>query len=210
MSCRLTYDIQDNPLYKWIKERDTFLQELIRLDGRGNKDLWSRCRLCTEPATMRCEDCFGGEMFCGSCMVDLHAVNPLHRIEVCVYCYCYYYYYAELWPYRNGMAHTLSQQHSRRLASAFNWAISLEIDALIRLTLRVTTLWLSTRTACTVSVLTIVPARKPRTWSPNYFGRVGPLPQQPTRSLQLLSTFSSFFTYYLSNLKPPFSNTIIP
>jgi hypothetical protein len=191
-----------------MKERDTFLQELIRLEGRGNRDLWSHCRLCSQPATMRCEDCFGGEMFCSSCMVDLHAINPLHRIEVCVYCYCYYYY-AELWP-RNGMAHTLSQQHSRGSASAFNWAISLEIDALIRLKPRVTTLSLSTQTACTVSVSTIVPARKPRTWSPNYFERVGTLPQQPTQSLPPLSTFSSFFTYYLSNPKLPFSNSIIP
>ena len=43
------------------------------------------CGLCKleEPA-LRCEDCFGGLMFCKTCMKDLHACNPLHRLEVCV------------------------------------------------------------------------------------------------------------------------------
>jgi hypothetical protein len=127
-----------------------------------------------------------------------------------VFYFYLFIFITELRPYRSGMAHTLRQQLSRRSASAFNWAISLESDALIRIKLPETILSSSTQTACTASVLTIVPARKPRTRSPNYSGRVGTLPRQPPQSLQPLSTFSSFSTYYLSSPKLPFSNTIIP
>jgi hypothetical protein len=76
---------QDDPLYKWIDEHDTFLLELLRLDGCGDEALWHKCRLCNEASNVRCEDCFGGELFCRLCMIDLHAISPLHRIEVCVF-----------------------------------------------------------------------------------------------------------------------------
>jgi len=33
-------------------------------------------------ANIRCRDCFGGEMFCQGCTVDLHAISPFHVIEV--------------------------------------------------------------------------------------------------------------------------------
>ena len=79
--CPLTM-FQDDPLKKWIPDHDKFLWELIRLDGRGDRELWSSCRLCDGICDIRCEECFGGEMFCRKCTVDLHAVNPLHRIEV--------------------------------------------------------------------------------------------------------------------------------
>jgi hypothetical protein len=54
---------------------------MIRLDGRAGKG--GVCYLCkaAEPA-FRCEECFGGEMYCQGCMVDVHATMPLHRIEV--------------------------------------------------------------------------------------------------------------------------------
>jgi hypothetical protein len=41
------------------------------------------CGLChSDGPDYRCEDCFGGLMFCQRCMVDMHACMPLHRIEV--------------------------------------------------------------------------------------------------------------------------------
>jgi hypothetical protein len=41
------------------------------------------CGLChSEGPDYRCEDCFGGLMFCQRCMVNMHACMPLHRIEV--------------------------------------------------------------------------------------------------------------------------------
>jgi hypothetical protein len=60
------------------------LRELICLDGRGELGVAAACGLCQmEEPKLRCEECFGGLMFCGKCLVDLHACNPLHRIEVC-------------------------------------------------------------------------------------------------------------------------------
>lgn len=85
MSSHLLINRQDDPLTKWIKDRDLFLHELIRLDGRGDEDLRSSCRLCRSVPDIRCKDCFGGEMFCRGCTIDLHAVNPLHRIEVYIH-----------------------------------------------------------------------------------------------------------------------------
>jgi len=81
----ISFVIQDNPLRKWRdNDRDAFLQELIRLDGRGDSAVAATCGLCQEvEPSVRCEDCFGGLMFCRRCTVDLHACNPLHRIEVC-------------------------------------------------------------------------------------------------------------------------------
>jgi hypothetical protein len=81
----LIINLRDDPLTKWIKDRDLFLHELICLDGRGDKDLGSSCRLCESAPDIRCEDCFGGELFFQGCTIDLHAVNPLHRIEVYIY-----------------------------------------------------------------------------------------------------------------------------
>jgi hypothetical protein len=75
--------IEDDPLRKWIDDRDFYLQEFIRLDGRGDLAVGNACRLCglTSP-DIRCEDCFGGELLCRKCVIDRHASNPLHRIEV--------------------------------------------------------------------------------------------------------------------------------
>ncbi|KIM77247.1 hypothetical protein PILCRDRAFT_56005, partial [Piloderma croceum F 1598] len=58
-----------------------FLKEFIRLDGRGDAELWNTCRLCAGVANIQCADCFGGEMFCSACTVDLHAISPFHLIE---------------------------------------------------------------------------------------------------------------------------------
>ncbi|KAJ6622035.1 hypothetical protein B0H10DRAFT_1944873 [Mycena sp. CBHHK59/15] len=32
-------------------------------------------------ACIRCKDCFGDELLCGTCCVSRHAENPLHRVE---------------------------------------------------------------------------------------------------------------------------------
>lgn len=74
---------QDDPLWKWKDERDLYLRELLRLDGRADlRD--SPCTLCNIAGgpEYRCEDCFGGELFCKGCMVNIHACMPLHRVEV--------------------------------------------------------------------------------------------------------------------------------
>ncbi|KAH7909550.1 hypothetical protein BJ138DRAFT_1197507 [Hygrophoropsis aurantiaca] len=70
----------DKPLLQWLPERSAFLDELIRLDGRGDYiDVMECCELGL--AIFRCEDCFGLRPRCQSCIVLLHAQTPLHRIE---------------------------------------------------------------------------------------------------------------------------------
>jgi hypothetical protein len=76
--------VDDDPLRKWIPDRDNYLQELLRLDGRAGAGYY--CGLCqANGPAYRCENCFGGLMFCQGCIVSLHACMPLHRIEVRVF-----------------------------------------------------------------------------------------------------------------------------
>ena len=88
---------EDDPLRKWRdNDRDRYLHELIYLDGRGEADVAAACGLCNAPEPkLRCKDCFGGLMFCTKCMIDLHACNPLHRLEV--YTFYYQRLYTDRW-----------------------------------------------------------------------------------------------------------------
>lgn len=73
---------QEHPLRKWLGERDNYLLELLRRDGRG--DSRSPCHQCSHAdGVVRCIDCHGGRMLCRKCMVSSHHTNPLHRVEVC-------------------------------------------------------------------------------------------------------------------------------
>jgi hypothetical protein len=62
--------------------RETALDELLRLEGRG---LYaeSPCGGCSSPYPLyRCTDCFGGQLFCQECIVSMHRRSPFHIIEV--------------------------------------------------------------------------------------------------------------------------------
>jgi hypothetical protein len=74
---------QDHPLLKWTEDRDLFLQELLRHEGRGDYMHDTVCKSCHSGAPQfRCRDCFGTELCCHSCIVASHANNPAHRIQV--------------------------------------------------------------------------------------------------------------------------------
>ncbi|KAH7917830.1 hypothetical protein BV22DRAFT_1108497 [Leucogyrophana mollusca] len=61
-------------------DRSTFLHELIWLEGRcGSPDVCSDCEVAQ--AKYRCDDCFGVDMCCSSCMLARHRLNPLHRVK---------------------------------------------------------------------------------------------------------------------------------
>ena len=60
--------------------RDQFLQEILRLEGTGGRPL--QCTVCSESAHLRCQDCFGLDLFCESCLLEAHVRQPFHRIEV--------------------------------------------------------------------------------------------------------------------------------
>ncbi|KAG1780044.1 hypothetical protein EV702DRAFT_1178215 [Suillus placidus] len=72
----------DHPLAAWEPECPTFLDEMIRLEGRGDYTEDSLCRYCQEHAlTIRCKDCFLLELYCPSCTVERHRNLPLHRLQ---------------------------------------------------------------------------------------------------------------------------------
>ncbi|EIW79870.1 hypothetical protein CONPUDRAFT_57971, partial [Coniophora puteana RWD-64-598 SS2] len=72
----------DHPLLEWMEERQVFLDELLRGDGRSDCTEDSTCRHCrTATPKYRCRDCFGGLMYCQACMVEKHTESPLHRVE---------------------------------------------------------------------------------------------------------------------------------
>ncbi|KAJ6547992.1 hypothetical protein DFH09DRAFT_926685 [Mycena vulgaris] len=77
-------DLQDDPLRQWAEDHlETFLQELLCLEGRGDHRSYDICRECSaEKADHRCRDCFGGgELVCKGCLLLRHKQLPFHRIQ---------------------------------------------------------------------------------------------------------------------------------
>lgn len=71
------------------ENQDLFLDEWLRLEGRGEPKMYEKCSGCTETSPrFRCEHqtCFGTGLFCQTCMVLRHQVLPTHWIEVCLPC----------------------------------------------------------------------------------------------------------------------------
>jgi hypothetical protein len=79
---------------QWVSHsRGSTLDELIRMEGRGSY-IQSICAECSKPQpTLRCEDCFGRELFCQDCVVKLHIRNPLHHIKVFDFLLPFYHRY---------------------------------------------------------------------------------------------------------------------
>ena len=60
-----------------------YLLELIRLDGRGERQAQQACSGClVDEHQYRCQDCLGESLSCGPCIVKGHVLNPFHNIEV--------------------------------------------------------------------------------------------------------------------------------
>ncbi|KAJ7440834.1 hypothetical protein B0H11DRAFT_2163296 [Mycena galericulata] len=75
---------QDFPFKTYVKHRDGYLDETLRLEGRGESVVYSRCAGCGTPEPVfRCanQTCFGSVMFCSPCIVERHKVLPTHWIE---------------------------------------------------------------------------------------------------------------------------------
>ncbi|KAK7046261.1 hypothetical protein R3P38DRAFT_3175541 [Favolaschia claudopus] len=73
----------DNPLLQWTEDhRQCYLEEILRLEGRGDHT-YSNCRRCgLDAAEFRCCDCLGGgELLCAACTKDGHQQLPFHRIQ---------------------------------------------------------------------------------------------------------------------------------
>lgn len=74
--------LKDAPLLAWIPERQDFVDEMMRLNGRGSEGIGCQCGEVSPQ--FRCCDCFGVQMFCRACTLRNHAYLPLHRVEVCL------------------------------------------------------------------------------------------------------------------------------
>ncbi|KAJ7019538.1 hypothetical protein C8F04DRAFT_1276138 [Mycena alexandri] len=75
---------QDNPLGQWAEDHlDTYLSEMLFLEGRGEHVVFAVCPRCTVGSPdHRCRHCFGGgELLCKACIVAAHTQLPLHQIE---------------------------------------------------------------------------------------------------------------------------------
>lgn len=65
-----------------------YLDELIRLEGRGDANKLSRCPSCkptqidADEPIYRCDDCAGSLMECQTCCVSRHERLPLHIVKV--------------------------------------------------------------------------------------------------------------------------------
>lgn len=73
-------NLEDEPLPKWTKQIDTYVAELLRLDGRTGTD---RCDTCgkDDGGSYRCTVCADVRSSCGACMVKGHASLPFHHIQ---------------------------------------------------------------------------------------------------------------------------------
>ncbi|KAJ7152235.1 hypothetical protein C8R43DRAFT_1087891 [Mycena crocata] len=78
------YKNSDEPFKTWVVNRDEYLDETLRQEGRGSRAVYSTCGACglANPA-YRCEHqaCYGPEMFCQACVVNRHEVLPTHWIQ---------------------------------------------------------------------------------------------------------------------------------
>ncbi|KAJ7026606.1 hypothetical protein C8F04DRAFT_966262 [Mycena alexandri] len=76
--------LQKFPLKAWIEYRDEYLDEMLRLEGRGGFVERANCASCGVVDPMfRCAHqlCMGPEMFCEACIVQKHAFLPTHVVE---------------------------------------------------------------------------------------------------------------------------------
>lgn len=76
--------LQEFPIIPWkLRWRELFLEEMLRLDGRGEALKLTHCPSCKSEGfpAYRCEDCRGADL-CKECMLRWHRYAPLHKIEV--------------------------------------------------------------------------------------------------------------------------------
>ncbi|KAK6977540.1 CxC2 domain-containing protein [Favolaschia claudopus] len=76
----------DNPNAQWLHNRRArFLDELLRLEGRGDFRQQTKCANCDRAvvdAIYRCKDCFTDALSCKGCIVSTHKETPFHRVEM--------------------------------------------------------------------------------------------------------------------------------
>ncbi|KAK7005562.1 CxC2 domain-containing protein [Favolaschia claudopus] len=76
----------DDPHGQWARlDREAFLDELLRLDGRGDFMEQASCsglNCNTADPMFRCSDCLHPCLYCKDCVKELHLRTPFHHIEM--------------------------------------------------------------------------------------------------------------------------------
>ncbi|KAJ7435889.1 hypothetical protein B0H11DRAFT_1755463 [Mycena galericulata] len=68
----------------WAAHMDEYLDETLRLEGRGFPVIYSHCAGCGDADPIfRCaqQTCYGAGLFCAKCIVAQHSVLPTHWIQ---------------------------------------------------------------------------------------------------------------------------------
>ncbi|KAJ6488781.1 hypothetical protein C8R45DRAFT_826688 [Mycena sanguinolenta] len=68
----------------WVQHQSEYLDEMLRLEGRGYPAIYSKCGGCGEAdPKYRCaqQTCYGPGLFCKKCIVSRHHVLPTHWVQ---------------------------------------------------------------------------------------------------------------------------------
>jgi hypothetical protein len=69
-------DPQDT-MSQWIAYRGTYLNILLEMEGRKSTPKCSMCSI--GDADIKCSDCFGANIFCRTCCLEVHKRLPFHQ-----------------------------------------------------------------------------------------------------------------------------------
>ncbi|KAL1698878.1 hypothetical protein EV121DRAFT_296717 [Schizophyllum commune] len=81
---RRFYTTSDEPLRDFQKHADEYMEEFVRVDGRGDA-ADCPCPTCQpgqeDAPRYRCTGCTGFSLYCRSCMVEMHSKRPFCTVE---------------------------------------------------------------------------------------------------------------------------------
>ncbi|KAJ3818660.1 hypothetical protein F5880DRAFT_1625934 [Lentinula raphanica] len=75
---------KDQPLLEWRAHADSYLAEMIRIEGQGDSSI-QRCGVCEreeKEALFRCMECFSEDLLCEDCCREKHEDRPLDVVEL--------------------------------------------------------------------------------------------------------------------------------
>jgi hypothetical protein len=62
---------------QWLTYRSTYLNIILEMEGRSSSP---KCSVCSiGHADIKCSDCFGANLFCKSCCLEVHKRSPFHQ-----------------------------------------------------------------------------------------------------------------------------------
>lgn len=73
----------DDVLAHFKAEKKVFVSILLQTEGRRRVSTCARCRdpLLLDTGIYSCQDCLGKPQLCADCVLDVHILNPFHRVQ---------------------------------------------------------------------------------------------------------------------------------